>query len=334
MSWGKEANVVTEKVTSRNKSDFDYSAHFGKMRVLHDLTTMPEDTNWRAGPQRSLEPHQVVLYLGCNVLMTSHMIQTVTDIFDMLGVDYVAVGGPAYCCGIVHHQKGDIDIAESMGRNAVRYFERFQPERVVMWCPSCISYYDEMFQVPSSYKTQHVTEFLVDYLDQMKFIQEVPQKVALHYHSNRPQRLVEAQAAETLFSAVPGLEYVKIDSDVELQRSCSPITQEVLGMDRWQEIIEQQMRDAGEAGADTFATLYHGCQRFICLYEEKFPLTIEHYLSVFARSLGIEHEDTYKKYSLWRDPDRVLADMAPCMKASGVTTERASELVQQTFPAD
>ncbi len=65
-------------------------------------------------------PREVVLYLGCNVLQTSHMVQTVTDILDRLDVDYVAVGGPACCCGIVHHRGGDYDTAQSTGAVAIR----------------------------------------------------------------------------------------------------------------------------------------------------------------------------------------------------------------------
>ena len=33
------------------------------------------------------------------------------------------------------------------------------------------------------------------------------------------------------------------------------------------------------------------------------------------------------------DPDRVLANMAPCMQANGLPIERARMAVQQTFPA-
>ncbi len=258
---------MAKKVASRKTSDFDYAGYFREMRLLHDLTTLPQDRTWRAVPPREPEPHQVVLYLGCNVLRTSHMIATVTDIFDLLAVDYVAVGGPAYCCGIVHHRFGDIEIAQAMGRNTVRYFERFQPERVVMWCPSCIFYYDEIFQVPSSFQTQHVTEFLVEHVDELKFIREVRQRVTLHYHSNRPRRLAEAQAAEALLRTVPGLEYVPADSDTRLERACSQFTQQAIGMDAWQEIIERQLQQACKGGVETFATLYHGCQRLICAYE-------------------------------------------------------------------
>jgi hypothetical protein len=57
----------------------------------------------------------------------------------------------------------------------------------------------------------------------------------------------------------------------------------------------------------------------------------EHYLTVFARALGIEFEDTYKKYMQWGDPERILADATPCMVANGVDAERARGLVIKTF---
>ncbi len=323
---------MVKRTPSRKVSDFDYSGYFREIRLLHDLTTLPEDKKWRAVPPREEEPHRVVLYLGCNVLRTSHMVRTVIDIFDLLGVDHVAVGGPAYCCGVGYHSFGDVELAQSMGRNAVRFLERFQPERVVMWCPSCITYYDEIFQLPSSFQTQHVTEFLAEHVDELEFKREVRQRVALHYHSSDPKGLAEARAAETLLRRVPGLEYVPLESDTRLGRACSPDAQQATGMDVWKEIIEGQLQQAYYIGVEAFAPLYHGCQRLICAYEEQYPLAIEHYLSVFARALDIEYEDKYKKYRLWRDPDRVLADMVPCMQAGGLASEKAHKVVQQTFP--
>ena len=52
---------------------------------------------------------------------------------------------------------------------------------------------------------------------------------------------------------------------------------------------------------------------------------------MFARGLGIDFEDTYKKYRLWADPDRILADITPCQEANGVDPARARELVDRTF---
>ena len=96
---------------------YDYAKHFGEITGTQDLTTLPEERTWRlTAPSRDEEKHSIVLYLGCNVLRTSHMIRTVTAIFDRLRLDYVAVGGPTYCCGIVHHGQGAKDAAAGMNR--------------------------------------------------------------------------------------------------------------------------------------------------------------------------------------------------------------------------
>ena len=76
----------------------DYGRYFGEIALTHDLTSVPGERRWRlTPPAREPEPHRIVLYLGCNVLRTAHMIQTITAIFDRLGLDYVAVGGATYC---------------------------------------------------------------------------------------------------------------------------------------------------------------------------------------------------------------------------------------------
>jgi hypothetical protein len=68
----------------------------------------------------------------------------------------------------------------------------------------------------------------------------------------------------------------------------------------------------------------------MCAFEEG-GMLVEHYLTVFARALGIEFEDKFKKYRQWQDPDRVLADATPCQMANGVPAERARAVVTQTF---
>ena len=77
---------------------FDYGKYFGEIKLTHDLLTKKEERSWLLKPPRDGERHDVILYLGCNVLRTSHMVQTATAVFDRLGIDYVAAGGAAYCC--------------------------------------------------------------------------------------------------------------------------------------------------------------------------------------------------------------------------------------------
>jgi Fe-S oxidoreductase len=313
---------------------YDYAKHFGEVALTHDLTTLPEERTWRlAPPPRDAERHAIVLYLGCNVLRTSHMIRTVTAIFDRLGLDYVAVGGPTYCCGIVHHRNGDRDASEGMNRRTVELFERYQPDEVVMWCPSCIYFYDEVKQRKLPFPTRHAAEFLADKLPQMTFTREVKARVALHRHVQNEARRREGLAGRKLLEAVPGLTVVDIEPIPSFGRLCTADVQAELGLDRWNALALDEMDRALAGGADTLATIYHGCQRLLCHFERERPIAIEHYLSVFARGLGIEFEDRYKTYRLWEDPERVLAESTPCQQANHMDPARARELVTKMFPA-
>jgi len=153
---------------------YDYAKYFGEIALTHDLTTRPEERTWRlVPPPREPERRRFVLYLGCNVLRTSHMVRTVTAIFDRLGLDYVAVGGPTYCCGIVHHRQGDTEAAGGMNRHTVELLQRYEPEEVVMWCPSCIYFYDEVQKVALPFPWSHATEFLARRLPDLTFTRRV-----------------------------------------------------------------------------------------------------------------------------------------------------------------
>ncbi|MBI4611730.1 MAG: (Fe-S)-binding protein [Candidatus Rokubacteria bacterium] len=311
---------------------YDYKGHFGEIAMTHDLTTLPGERTWRlAAPGRDTEHHRIVLYLGCNVLRTSHMVQTITAIFDRLGLDYVAVGGPTYCCGIVHHQHWDTAAAGGMAHHTIELFKRFEPEEVVMWCPSCIYFYDEVQRVQMPFPVRHATEFLVARLPELTFSREVRARVALHYHTQSEPRRREGLAGRRLLEAVPGLRAVEVEPTERFGRICTPAVQQQLGLEAWNGLVRDEIDRARAAGADTLATIYHGCQRLICGFEAHHPIAIEHYLSVFARGLGLEFEDKYKKYRLWQDPDRILADMTPCQLANDVNPARARELVERAF---
>ena len=96
-------------------------------------------------------------------------------------------------------------------------------------------------------------------------------------------------------------------------------------------MAREEIHRAWAVGADTLATIYHGCQRYLCVFEPERPIAIEHYLSVFGRGLGIEFEDKFKKYRLWQDPDRVLAETTPCQRANNVDAAHARAVVMEAF---
>jgi hypothetical protein len=311
---------------------YDYRAHFGEVTLTQDLMSRRDERRWRlTAPPVGGEHHDVVLYLGCNVLRTSHMVRTVTAILDLLDLDYVAVGGPSYCCGIVHHTQGDTAAARGMSLGTIRLFERFTPREVVMWCPSCIYFYDEVQHLTLPFPFRQAAEFLVEHLPSLRFTREVRQRVALHSHVQNDARRREGAAGRTLLEAVPGLTYVPVEPEARFGRICTAAVQQQLGLEVWNGLVRDEIARAHAGGADTLATIYHGCQRLLCGFEAQAPLAIEHYLSVFARGLGIEFEDTYKRWMLSGDPEAIMAEATPCMEVNGVEPAAARAFVERTF---
>jgi hypothetical protein len=311
---------------------YDYRAHFGEVTLTQDLMSRRDERRWRlTTPPTTGEHHDVVLYLGCNVLRTSHMVRTVTAILDLLDLDYVAVGGPSYCCGIVHHQQGDVPAARGMSQGTIRLFERFSPREVVMWCPSCIYFYDEVQHLTLPFPFRQAAEFLVEHLPSLRLTREVSRRVALHSHVQNDARRREGAAGRRLLEAVPGLTFVRVEPEPRFGRICTAAVQQQLGPEVWNGLVHDEIARAHAAGADTLATIYHGCQRLLCGFEARGPLTVEHYLSVFARGLGIEFEDTYKRWMLSGDPAAIMAEASPCMEANGVDAGAARAFVERTF---
>jgi hypothetical protein len=192
-------------------------------------------------------------------------------------------------------------------------------------------FYDEIQRFPWPFPVRHTTEFLADRLSSIELTHRVDASVALHYHSQSEPRRREGAAGRRLLEAVPGLRLVEVEPEPRFGRLCTADVQAQLGQHTWDALILDEIDRARAGGAQTLATIYHGCQRLICGFEAERPIAIEHYLSVFARGLGIEFEDRYKKFRLWQDPDRVLEESTPCQTANHVDPARARQLVDKTF---
>ena len=311
---------------------FDYKQYFGDIVVAQNLVTRPEERTWQlAAPPRDAEHHDIVLYLGCNVLRTSHMIKTVTAIFDRLGLDYVAVGGPTYCCGIVHHQNGDTAASTGMNRRTKELFERYTPQEVVMWCPSCIYFYDEVQKLELPFPTRHTAEFLADRLGELALAPVAARRVALHGHGVGEARRREGEAGRRPAGRGAGPHR----GEPRARRALRPKLQPRPHAEPRPRGLARpgpgRARPRHRRGGGHLRRHVSRLPASALRLRGRAPITIEHYLTTFARGLGIEFEDTFKKYRLWADPDRIFEDSTPCQQANGVDPARARDLIARTF---
>jgi Fe-S oxidoreductase len=312
-----------------------YARYYGDLLVLADLLRDAPGRAWLTNLPADHAPAEYVLYLGCNVLRTMHLAETVIDLMAYLGEDFATLGGPANCCGIGHSRRNETAAGDRLTGSTLRKLNAFTPSKIVTWCPSCTFYLDKMIPVQraDSAPLQHFSEFLVQRLDRLRFVRPVRRRVALHAHTGTAQQDQDAAMVTRILQAIPGIELADLPALDTLGRHCSAnVIADVGGREPYLDLVRQLMDQAAVAEVDTVVTVYHSCQREICQEEGTYPFTIDNWVSLLAQALGLpEHEDRFKRYKLLADKEQILADLAPRLAERGITREKAERAIVTHF---
>ncbi len=298
--------------------------------LLADMQVPRNERVWFTTVPKEMRAHDFVLYLGCHVLKTTHLIETTVKILERMGIDFIAVGGPQNCCGIGDYRQGDrFQTDRTMGRLA-----SLARDKVLMWCPSCHFHIDRVINSDHKdigYGIEHTTKFISENTDKIQFKQEIRARVALHSHTGSKQLDLDTQYAEIILRSIPGVELVQVQALAELGRQCSYHTIEQLTEKKYNELIRSILEQAQQKNVEILATIYHGCQREICGEEARFPLKVENYVTLLARAMGIEVEDKFKKWRLMEDPNKIIEDAKECIASNNVSLEKVRASISRNF---
>ena len=318
-------------------SGFDYGAYFGPILPLADATRTDGDRCWGTGAEKDKRPSDYVLYLGCNVLRTVALAETITAILTAMDVDFVALGGPSVCCGIIHHANGDIEPSEKLTAQSLAKFEEYEPKAVLTYCPSCHAHMDFAlsetglsFDVPYL----HVTEFIVDNLDRLTFPNRVERRVMFHGHSDNDQARRDSNFALTILRAIPGLEVIDATGGPEWGHDCGNLQISLIGPENHAALVEDLFTSAKEEDVDAVAALYHSCYRNLCPQEQVHGIELVHYTSLVAEAMGLPpREETYKRLHQAADPAAAYDEFSPTARKRGVGEARLKKTLTTHFKA-
>ena len=281
-----------------------------------------------------------MVWLGCNVLRTVHIVETLDDILQHIGVDYVMLGGPANCCGVQHARRGEGETGRKLAWNTFEKFDAYQPERLLFWCPSCDHRLNTMGDDLSDLaaQRQHVTEFFVEHLDRFSF-KPLPMRVALHAHTGTAQQDQDAAATRQLLQAIPGVELVDLPPTAELGFHCADPKIARLAPGEFGRILNDSVAAATEQGVETLVTIYHACHRELVPAEADDDvigdsIKVENYVTILARALGLpEHSDRFKHFANLGDPEAIMAELQPRISEMGLARDRAKRVITAQFGA-
>lgn len=310
----------------------DFTRHIGEIRDFKQLMIPAGETPWVEQYTQPAHPVDVVLYLGCNILRTAHLAYEFVDVFKALGVNFTAVGGPQFCCGIVNHRAGDVSGAGRLFQATAAKLRSYGAKQVVIWCPTCQILFKEIILEgnASGLPITHVTEFLAKQTAQLPFQCDVPARVAVHTHVGKPQRELDAKGVIRVLESVPGVEVVGTLSSPDLDYHCSPPLLSQFGPERFRSIRDDLVRKATDLGADTLVTTYHSCHREWCEVGRA-DLVVRNYISIVAEALGCARRDYFQEFKKLRNPDAIAALSRPVWETHGLSEERAKELAARHF---
>lgn len=317
--------------------NYDYGAYFGPIEPLADATRGTDARVWGNGTEKDKAGHDYVLYLGCNVLRTVALAETITAILTEMGVDFVALGGPSTCCGIIHKAHGDTDASKKITTQTFAKFDGYDPKAVLTYCPSCHAHMDNTL-AESGLTTDapylHVTEFIVDNLDRLTFRNRVERRVMFHAHGDNEQAERDSHFARAILAAIPGLEVIDASGGAEWGHDCGGLQISLVGPEKHAALVNDQFEAAKHEKVDAVAALYHSCYRNLCPQEEVHGVEVIHYTDLIAEALGLPvRDEAYKRLHQASDPESAFDELSARAEARGLKPDRLKKTLDVHFGA-
>ena len=279
--------------------------------------------------ERAIAP-DFVFYTGCNVLKTPHIALLALDIMDTLGITYQVLGGPSHCCGIVQMRTGDIATSGRFAESTMDKLARAKSGQVISWCPSCHVQFTET-TLPTIEKTRgarpfEMTPFMLflrAYLDRLRpqLKERVEMRVALHRH---PGIRGVVEAAEDILRAVPGIELIDLG-----QPAVGLMSNYFRALPAYRRELQKKELDAAEAAqVDALVAVYHADHRELCAHERDYPFRVMNLLEIVGQSMGIRHEDKFKRLKMMQDAEAIAADCEDLIAQHGLDPAATRQAIQ------
>jgi len=299
--------------------------------ILASMQVKPEEKDWMAHVPDKPQHRDFVVFTGCAMVMMPDKIFLVRDIMRRLGGDFVIVAGGELCCG-VRCLGVDLNEADAHVKNLYNALAAFQPELVIFCCSECagrITQYDREVS-PAPFRYEEMFCFLSRHINDLGLDHPVNKKVTLHDPCSLSRVIGDNSSLRTLLKAIPGLDFVEMDSNKEESICCGAVVgrkQRKVGM----AMAEKVMEEAARTGADVLVDACQGCHFQFCPMEPSYPFKIENLLTVIGEAMGISYEDKLKKFYRYGDVERIMSETGECVEAGPYDPGFTALLAQHMF---
>lgn len=258
-----------------------------------------------------VDKHSITFWLGCHVLRHSDIIRACISVLTALNIDVKVAGGPKYCCGTIKDM--NVKAATNMGSGTARQFNALGRSQVVSYCPSCQTHMEDFISevAQTEFDSSHLVPFLYQHKEKLASLLRTPihRRVALHLHSGFQAKAPINEMAAELIGLIPGLVLVENDGFVPgIHCTTGQVALPKMAMELKASVTSMST----EYKADDLVTIFHSCQRALCIHQGLNGIRIVNFIKLLAESMGVETEADI--YGEWR----TAGDEASVRRAIGI----------------
>jgi len=182
----------------------------GLWRTISKLEMKPSEMRWLEKVPPKPEKTENVVFLGCTLPASPHTVFALLDVFESMGIDFVALAGGELCCGFPFFAAGKVEGLEQKARELVASVKAFSPKRLILPCAGCYRQFTKLYPLfqEVDFQVQYYTDFLTDNLDKMNLTKPLAKTVYFH-DSCMSQSNKCNESVRKFLENIPGLKVIK-----------------------------------------------------------------------------------------------------------------------------
>jgi Fe-S oxidoreductase len=300
-------------------------------RVLASVLVSASEYQKITNPSRKKRV-RFAFFPGCNVYFQPEKILNALDIMDAIGDEYAFIPGLDHCCGDGLMFLGDISEGGRRAEDLISTLSTYQPEAVILWCPTCHCHFDnsitKALDVP--FKVLSFPQYLAENMQKLEFSDAAAGTVTLHEPCKSAYTGVDLNGARDVLRQLPGVTLLEMSHHGKDTRCCGS------GAICWYpqsayHVREERLKEAAQTGADRLVAVCHYCNQTFAAEEQRYNFKVTNYVSLVAEALNIKRDDKFKKYSSWKDLERIMSDAAENIAGSSFEREHIIEVLKNVF---
>jgi heterodisulfide reductase subunit D len=255
-----------------------------------NLVGVPEGVGGR-------EQAQVVYFVGCvaSFYPQSYGVpQSMVQILDRAGLDFMTLGGEEWCCGFPLIIAGMGDAAVESVRHNVEAVRRAGARRLVAACPSCYRTwrddYPRILGEPLGFEVLHATEMLEEIIAEGRVrLGPFEQRVTYHDPCDLGRASGIYDAPRDVIRAIPGVTLVEMAHHREYALCCGGGGDvEMADAELTAAVARRRIGEAQATGAQVLVSACQQCTRTLsaAARRERVRLRVMDVAELIARQLG------------------------------------------------